>query len=392
MDTLPEELLINIFSYLPLNCIISLSLSCKRFCEIINCSHELLKVLTVKFSKETANYEWIGSRSYTNVTILEDGMENFLENQKFLRDSLTKLTVFDKSLRLSTFLDVLRCSANLKELEIKENSDDSINSTVHQLPSLKLDKIKVKGELKSLKLLKNCQTRHLHVYWSSKVSQQSHHLAEFLINQTNLEVLILENFSDFSFLFPQNLLHKVQFKLKKLSIRSCSCFYVIKLKNFLDLHIDSLTHIELDSYGHRESELLKSFKNLKILKFGTEFLNICGSKPIRFFIPQPILNLHNDVLDFEVLPQIRVLEVKHWNKNFINYFNYFPNIEELTINGTKSEFYVDVDGFSELKLLTISAKKLTRKLIIPKSCRFLRIFIGGQLKTVDDCDIIRRKN
>jgi hypothetical protein len=197
------------------------------------------------------------------------------------------------------------------------------------------------------------------------------------VNQRSLEVLTFENFSEFSFIFPQNLTKKIQFKLKNLSIKSCSCFYVIKIKNFLDLHKDSLIHIELDSYSHRESRLLQPFKNLKTLKFGTEFLNICGPEPIRFFVPQPILNLHNDVLELEALPQVRKLEVSHLNKDFINYSKYFPNVEKLIINGPNSEFFVDLEGFSELKFLKISAKNLTKKLEITKKLKIAEINVNN---------------
>jgi len=380
MENLPEELLIQIFSYLPLSSILSLSLTCKRFSEIINSCHELLSFLTVKFSKDTANYVWIGSRNYINASIFEGGTEKYLEVQGFLADSLTKLSVFDKNLKLSELLDILKFCNILRELEIEENSDNDSAFTKEQLPTYKLEKLKVKGGLNSLRILTNFQTKQLHVYWSSKVNQQSQALAELLVNQKNLEALTFENFSEFSFLFPQNLTQQIQFKLKRLSVKSCSCFYIIKLQDFLNLHKDSLTHIELDFYGYRESKLLQAFKNLKSLKFGTEFLNICGPEPIRYFVPQPILNLHNDVLDLEVLPKIRVLEVSYWNKDFINYSKYFPNIEKLTINGPKSEFFVDVEGFSELKILKVYAKNLTKRLEIPKNLTILKIFVDAVIK------------
>lgn len=378
MDALPEEVLIHIFTYLPQSYILSLLLTCKRFSQVINHSHLLLKRLVVKFSKDTANLEWIGSRYYTNVAIYDGGLEKFLKVQEFLGTSVTKLAILDRNLNTSDIFGILKTCPNLTNLEIHENFNIDVEVPTEQLLTYNLKSLKIKGGFDILKFLKNSQTSQLHAYWSSRASHQSPGLAEFLTSQTNLTSLTLENFSEFSFQFPQNLIENIKFRLKKFAIKSCSCFYVFKLKSFLELHVETLTQIELDSYAYHESQLLKSFKNLKTLKFGTEFLNVCSVEPIKFFIPFPLLNLNNNAFGLEVLPQIKVLEVSHWNRDFINYSKYLPNVEELTINGSKSEFFVDLDGFDKLIFLKISAKKITKGLKFPDSCKYFNIFIENR--------------
>ena len=141
MDTFPEELLINIFSYFKPQDIISISQTCKRFSDVINCSKQVINLLTVNFSKATARSDWIGSRKYLNVMIAEGGVEKLLDIQEMFGQSVKKLSISIKDLKLIDLIVILKLCPNLKELEITEKSPDDINFSTNQLPSLNLNKI-----------------------------------------------------------------------------------------------------------------------------------------------------------------------------------------------------------------------------------------------------------
>lgn len=379
MESFPEELLISIFSHLKSQDLIAISLTCKRFSEIINYSSQLISLLTVKFSKESSNLEWIGSRKYSNVLIIEGGVEQFLEIYKICGFSVKKLAISIKDLQLFELIEVLNLCPNLKELEITEKSPDDANFNKNQLPCLNLNKIKVTGGLKSLKVLENCQTKELQVCWRPRLYPSVCPLADFLVNQNNLKILNLENFSEYSFDFPQNLIDKVQFRLEKLAVRNCSDLYILKLKNFLDLHINSMKYLELDSYGHRESKLLQPFSNLKTLKFNAECLKIHGpmSPTDMIFSILSSANQFPDPFYFKVLPlfQIEILKVFNVDSDFVQFSNYFPNVKELIIDGRQNSFFIDVEKFNKVESLEIYAKTLTKCFKIPMKLKKLKFSV-----------------
>lgn len=381
MESFPEELLINIFSYLKTSDFIALSLACKRFSEVINCSHQLISLLTASFSKVTANSEWIGSRHYSNVMIIEGGAKKFLNIQEIFGHSVKKLSISIRDLKLLELVDILKCCPELKELDITEKCpDDEIYST-EQLPVLSLDKIKIHGGLKSLKILENCQIKELQVIWRPRAYPSECKLADFLVTQKNLKSLKLENFSEYSFEFPQNLIEKVNFKLEKLSVRNCSDLYILKLKNFIDLHVNSLEYLELDSYGHRESKILQPFVKLNSLKFNAECLKIHGpvSPTDMIFSILSGANQFPDPFHFKILPlpQLKVLKTVVQESDFVNFSEYFPNLQKLTIDGRQNSFFVEIEKFEKLEFLEVYAKTLTKSFEIPKSLKELKLFVDN---------------
>jgi hypothetical protein len=381
MNTFPEELLINIFSYLKSADILALSLTCKRFSEVINCSHQLISLLNVYFSKATAQLEWIGSREYSNVMIIEGGVDKLLDIQEIFGHSVKKLSISIKDLKLLELIEILNCCPNLKELEITEKSPDDEDYSTEQLPCLNFEKLKIHGGLKSLKILKNCQTKELQVCWKPRAYPSECKLSEFFVTQKNLKTLKLEHFSEYSFEFPQNLIEKVQFRLKRLSIKNCSDLYILKLKNFIDLHVDALEYLELDSYGHRESKLLQPFLKLRSLKFNAECLKIHGPVSPTDMIFS-ILSGANQLADplynrILPLPQIKILKTFNQESDFVNFDEYFPNVEHLVIDGHENSFFVDVENFEKIESLEIHAKMLTKNLKIPKNLKNLKMFVDN---------------
>ncbi|CAG9811396.1 unnamed protein product [Chironomus riparius] len=340
MESFPEELLINIFSYLKSKDIITISQTCKRFSDVINCSKHIISLLTANFSKATAKSEWIGSREYSNVMIAEGGIEKFLDIQEMFGHFIKKLSIFVRDLKLLELIEILKLCPNLKELEITEKSPDDVDFSTDQLPSLNLNKIKIHGGLKSLKVLENCQTKELEVCWRPRVYPSVCKLADFLVTQKSLKILKLDYFSEYSFEFPQILIEKVQFRLEKLAVRNSSDLYILKLKNFIDLHVDSLEFLELDSYGHRESHLLQPFVKLNSLKFKAEYFKIHGpvSPTDMIFSILSGANQFPDPFYFNVLPlpQIKILKIVNLETDFVHYSEYFPNLEKFCIYGREN--------------------------------------------------------
>lgn len=67
---LPVEILIKIFNLLNKKDLISLSLVCRRFNEVISCDKEMLERFTLYLNKKTLKSRWIGSRKYVKVKIM----------------------------------------------------------------------------------------------------------------------------------------------------------------------------------------------------------------------------------------------------------------------------------------------------------------------------------
>lgn len=68
-DKIPTEIVIKIFKNLSIDDLISISIVCKRFNEIINNDKEILKNFTLYLNHKTIKSKWIGSRKYSRVKI-----------------------------------------------------------------------------------------------------------------------------------------------------------------------------------------------------------------------------------------------------------------------------------------------------------------------------------
>lgn len=326
MQSLPEELVIIIFSYLSSSDLTSLTLTCKRFLRIIAQSFQILNLLTVNFTPQTLDSEWIGSRFYTNVTIIEDGYRKFMEIQSDLWKNVRKLKIISWNIKLENLEEVLRILPNLKELKFygyfsANNSD---------LLSLNLEKLVVKGNLESLKILKCCKVKELHLILTNSLIVAQNELFEFLQNQKSLKSLKIENFSSIN---PLN--QNLDFRLEKLSVKNCSENFFESSNFFINLHKNSLEFIELDKFGFQESKILTSFTYLKTIKIDLRNTSHESSMS-KFDILSVLLSGINEFPEFFYsktlpLPQVKYLIIIDSKENFKNFLDYFPNIESLVV-------------------------------------------------------------
>ena len=115
LSDLPYELLIKIFSVLPPRDILTQTLVCKRFNEIISDNVKLLSQFQIEFNDEYKDLEWTGSRMYSNVMIEIKKIEFDHEKLESIKDSVQHLEVKCCENPETTLKIILACP-NLKSL------------------------------------------------------------------------------------------------------------------------------------------------------------------------------------------------------------------------------------------------------------------------------------
>lgn len=198
---LPVEILIAIFSSLAKKDLISLSLVCRRFNEVISEDRELLKRFTLHLNKRTVKSPWIGSRRYSRAKVmLCEFYGDFYYHQYlawvdftppstsqlclFFRTSLhlqlrdfkkilniqcthlTHLTIIYPNVTLNPLKSLLVECPNLKFLEIFQRSEilEAKKFFLNPLPQLHLEELRLSCHLCTIiNLLMNCQVKKFYL-------------------------------------------------------------------------------------------------------------------------------------------------------------------------------------------------------------------------------------
>ena len=275
MDFLPEELIIEIFSYLQPPDLISLSLTCKSFNNLIDTT-KLHKKFTIHFPNKKFKNFWQTNRKYEKIQITTDGNPQTLIPSASFNANVRKLTITSASITGDILSQMLELCVNLEVARF-----DNINyygdkyfpkicdDEVPKLRNLQLEMIQTDFEI--LKIFEFCQvTKVLIEGYKQNVEEGNlKALEEFFNNQPDLKELTVQKVTQ-NF-FPQNRFKNLCFKLQKLTIREVLVQKDENFGKFLSNFFDSLKTFEIErTVIHNLGDLLKKFKNLKELKLDLE--------------------------------------------------------------------------------------------------------------------------
>jgi hypothetical protein len=104
LNQLPSEILLEIFDYLPIPDLKSLSETCSKFAAVIN-NTKLSDKFSLNFDENFQSREWIGNRRYAQVK-MEDEKGSFAILKSIGHD-ITKMTIDVRSIDLKTIARVL---------------------------------------------------------------------------------------------------------------------------------------------------------------------------------------------------------------------------------------------------------------------------------------------
>lgn len=313
----PKNVLERIFNYLPHEDLLNLALVCKHFNKIISESSLILSNFDLHIT-DYENREWIGTRKYQNVHIIdcrEDNLQEHNETFETIKDSVNEVVV-----RNLYQADVNNFSIFLNQFEfLTKLSIFSIDlwHESFELPKEYFDAPKFKcleylvfdqSEVKILKIFSKSKLKYFKV---SDEFGDKEVLVDFLINQSKLEIFEISYFDEESGIFEQNKILNVKFKLKKLVIKEnkISNQYHRNLVNFLELQRPTLQHFEVNEDNYKILEFLKDFTPLKTL---------------RIFGGSPSISIK--------LPKMNHIQTLHLDSKLENFNSFFPNLLTLKTN------------------------------------------------------------
>lgn len=339
MENLPKELWIEIFEYLEVNDLLSLTATCKNFYSIV-VETRLIDKFTINLTNDRNIAEWNDvKRNYSRLKIKEcSDLEKFMGIVDEIGENLRKIVMIKIKVKISILKHLFNTCKNLKYLLISELQIDNDEETKSsELPSF-LD-LKIYFEDSNpifFEILSQSQAAELII--DNKCSADNTNfdsVKNFLKSQDNLQSLGLMYFSINTNLFIDNVLDFVGFRLQKF------------LMNNVYLGIENVARFQTFMMNHVDS--------LKCLNVQSPFLDISF---FRQFSALRELHISHTNAFFDNFENIEVLTVENISGNWMLKF---PNVKELTMiykYGVFLGMYADLVKLIHLKNLTIIDSKI----------------------------------
>lgn len=161
IGSLPEEILVEIFSYLSSRDLKTVSLTCKNFSNIINEFEEITKKFKLKLTIGSSTPGFFVLRKPYNVEVEKINLDIFCEIQEKISKFIKCLTIRTRSCDYHELELFLNLCDNLKELEVSVLLYNKFTKSDFSNLNLKLDKLTVGASYEVFEILKNCQVKEL---------------------------------------------------------------------------------------------------------------------------------------------------------------------------------------------------------------------------------------
>lgn len=251
MEFLPKELWLEIFEYLDVIDLFSLTETCKDF-HLLIVKTRLMEKFTMCLTIDRNTGEWNDvKRNYSQIKIKDcNDLEKFQDIFEEIGRNLRKLFLIKLELKSSNLTKILIKCPKIEFLVISEVNlyfDEDLESI--QLPTYKKLRIYFDDSSPSFfDILKNSQATDLCI--DNKCSAKNTNfdpLKNFLKSQKHLESLGLMYFSLNTNLFMDNTLDFVKFRLKIFSMNNVylGTENVARFQTFMMNHIDTLTTVHI---------------------------------------------------------------------------------------------------------------------------------------------------
>lgn len=274
MECLPQEILAEIFIFLPPKDLCVATLVCKHFNDVIESTPNVLNKFRLNLnSRKMENHAWIGSRRYSRA-LLKDPSKNSLKILKNVAENLTELRIILGRVHLSSLRKILVAATKLKDFSlVKVNLIDQ-EGVDGPLPSLKLNSLSTNGDKRLFKILTNSSVRKMSLYSVNLTEDEKNCLKNFLKSQKNLEILKFSTFDEEIKLFDDEMLTNVDFRLKKMALHNVKTTNLGFFLAFAKLHEMTLESLTIQQDFHTPQinstlgEILSHFRCLRELSLG----------------------------------------------------------------------------------------------------------------------------
>jgi hypothetical protein len=386
MDSLPDEVLEEIFKHINLKDLLNLTLVCKRFNEIISRSWFSITQKDILVIHCHSDY-WLKKSNIIGFTTLErkcpklklygfSDIENYQsQKQRFLGIlralrafgiNITSLKIPDGEISLDIFNEILKTMPNISQLSFGKFAEIRIHvlmdaieqQTLQNLRTLKFTYatsscLEILSQVKSIETVKLANySAFLKRYFEpgndlkSVVSYMDNvqkiltrrsqfsitSFKNFLMNQEKLKFLELVNFSEQK-LFKYLLRGRFRFELETFAFKFQECQYSLE-SNFFETLVESSLALKNLKTLELEFNIEKLFVNFKKFNSTIEILKLTVGfgNPIHFrvFLENLIKALPN-VSKFSVETRKIDSEFPNLGREDICYINDLQNLEELTI-------------------------------------------------------------
>ncbi|KAG5668494.1 hypothetical protein PVAND_016433 [Polypedilum vanderplanki] len=302
IDLLPQEILINIFSFLTSrHDLLNLTTTCRFFNEIISSNLNLCKILEVHFVPENRIIEWTGNRKYSRAFIEGFAAKHFINIFENFGCNLREIQIICQKIEGSNLKKILINCKNLIKIVIKDNKVNFNEEDFSEpLPKLKLQTLHYRNffsqSCKIFKLLNNCSTKELIVIGFTEYCED---LKIFIKNQENLEMLNLQDVQEKSKIFnDENFFSASKFRIKKLSLGKIKIDE--NFKTFLEIHKNSLNYLDLNEVDQKVLKIIQKFPNFHTMRIFD----------MNFSFSTPLPKIQNLTIGYDITGS--------WAENFVN--------------------------------------------------------------------------
>lgn len=316
MESLPSELIVEIFNYLNFDDLRCLTETCKEFNEIIGNTASLIHKFQLAIERKNNKIELNGSRRYQKLKIWCNN-EKVHKNVQIVGENVTQINFRNLRITLNDFKKILNYCPNLKHLKFYNITFKPYREVhIEPLPKLKLETlIFYDCDEKILILFKECHIRTLNLQrlrGSQRYDVGFKKFKPFLAQKTELESLefgaLFQNFE----LFRDESLIDVGFKIKTLQLGFDSDFRSVDVRNF-----------------QKFLENQKHLRKLQVVQiFDCVFLRDVWNV-LRQIVWIKELVLNDYIFPTHPMPQVEALTLLE--RNLFDFRDYLPNLKNLTL-------------------------------------------------------------
>lgn len=326
LNSLPEELLVEIFEYLPASSLVQLTKCSNFFNNFVSSSKILLNKIEVLLTENKKKNEWIGSRKYSKVRLSKCELNSFYFVFISIGESIKELTLQDCQINANYFKKILMKCENLKILNLVEQNqplDFKLVDFLDPLPKLKLNKLALTSVNGIFNLLMKCKISDLEIYL--RKSESIFGYKEFIEMQKKLKSLSIINYTENIQFFETDYLSVVGFRLEQLKLKNIKNFESHHFEEFLLNHRKSLRNLTLDHCNGSILTLFRDFKGIQELTISHMWID---SINLRLQFLQTIENLTvnnvsgNWAVKFKNVQNLRI-------ENCVMYKNHIDNFDKL---------------------------------------------------------------
>lgn len=169
---LPENIIINIFTYLSSVDLNSLAIVCKHLNEIITTSSRVTKAFKLFFLPENASREWINTRKISKVYIDGSVASSFIYILADISPQIQELEIDCCEIELMLIKQIVLICENLKSLALVEVENTLYESTVIRkpLPRLNLKYLYFEGAIDVFAMFQNCTAENAEILFCRQIS------------------------------------------------------------------------------------------------------------------------------------------------------------------------------------------------------------------------------